>query len=75
MNIMLKVWRRRYPQLTPEERDKMFRCRPYESRAHGGNFEEKILKAYAARLKDYGILDLEPDIERNSTDPMAYEIS
>lgn len=55
MEFMRKVWKRRYPELTVEERDTIFRCRPYESRAHPGNFEEKVLAAYEQRLRKFGI--------------------
>jgi len=75
MNFMVKVWRRRYPELTPEERDKMFRCRPYESRAQGGNFEKRILEAYALRLKNFGIPRVPSDIQDGSLEEAPYEAS
>ena len=61
MVFMKEVWKERYPLLSEEQRDKMFRCRPYESRAHGGNFEEKVLTAYAERLRSCGISQIEID--------------
>ena len=57
METMKKIWKIRYPKLTNEQRDRMFRCRASESRAHGGNFEEKILTAYAGRLEQWGLVE------------------
>ena len=70
MEFMRKVWKRRYPELTNKERDTIFRCRPYESRAHAGNFEEKVHAAYEHRLRKFGIpgtIDLSNGNRLNAT--------
>ncbi len=46
-----EIWKRRYPGLTDEERDLMFRCRPYASKAHPNNFQGFVLKSYNERIK------------------------
>jgi len=48
-----EIWRRRYPNFTEEERDLMFRCRPYTSKAHPNNFQEFVLKNYNERVKTF----------------------
>ena len=49
------VWKVRYPELTDEQRDLMFRCRPYVSKAHPGDFQTFVLSEYERRVKMFGI--------------------
>ncbi|MCS7228404.1 MAG: hypothetical protein NZ923_00035 [Candidatus Kryptonium sp.] len=51
MNKWEKIWQKRYPHLTNEERDLMFRCRPYVSKAHPNNFQNFVLTNYEEKLK------------------------
>ena len=57
LRAMERVWARRYPQFDPDTRAKIFRCTKSESRAYVGNFQEKILALYDARLRDHGEID------------------
>lgn len=57
LRTMRRVWAKRYPQFDEETRDRIFRCSKSESRAYVGNYQEKILTLYAARLRQHGILD------------------
>ncbi len=58
MEKMKLIWKKRYQELTDEERDLMFRCRPYASKAHGGNFQTRVLKKYQEKLSRFGISEL-----------------
>jgi hypothetical protein len=49
------VWARRYPEFDTETRMKIFRTTRSESRAYGGNFEQKILSLYRRKLEEQGI--------------------
>ncbi len=51
MNKWKEIWRRRYPNLTDEERDLMFRCRPYVSKAHPNDFQSFVLQNYEKKIK------------------------
>lgn len=51
MDKWKNIWRRRYPNLTEEERDLMFRCRPYASKAHPNNFQGFVLNSYKEKIK------------------------
>lgn len=51
--IMQRVWRKRYPQLDEETRDRILRSTKGESRAYLGDFEEWVLAAYRRNLREY----------------------
>lgn len=51
MNKWKMIWEKRYPNLTDEERDLMFRCRPYVSKAHPNNFQNFVLREYENKIK------------------------
>ena len=53
MNKWQRIWQRRYPNLTEEERDLMFRCRPYASKAHPNNFQNFVLSEYENKLRTF----------------------
>lgn len=53
MEWMRSVWARRYPEFDEQTRTKLFRCTRGESSAYAGNFSDKILALYSARLADY----------------------
>ncbi len=57
LRAMRRVWRKRYPQYDEATRERMFRSTPQESRAYGGDFEDKILALYEQKLREYGIAD------------------
>jgi len=46
-----KIWKVRYPNLGDEERDLMFRCRPYSSKAHPNNFQNFVLTNYDLKVR------------------------
>ncbi len=52
---MEKIWRRRYPQFSDEDRNRLFRCTKSESRAYPGDFQNRILDQYAERLARFGV--------------------
>nr|BCX00100.1 MAG: hypothetical protein KatS3mg041_0146 [Bacteroidota bacterium] len=49
------TWARRYPHLSPEERARRFRSTPFASKAHPEDFQDRILSAYADRLRLWGL--------------------
>ncbi len=49
------IWKRRYPDLPDDKRDALFRVRRHESKAHGPDFQTRILAAHAERCKAAGI--------------------
>ncbi len=51
MNKWKDIWRKRYPSLTEDEMDLMFRCRPYASKAHPNNFQTFVLNNYKMKIK------------------------
>lgn len=55
LRFMEQTWMRRYPQYDEATRRRIFRCTRTESRAYAGNFQEKILDLYTARLREAGI--------------------
>ena len=55
MRAMRRTWARRHPDLDARTREEIFRCAPGESRAYAGNFQGKVLGAYAARLRAHGV--------------------
>jgi hypothetical protein len=54
-----KLWRRRYSNLSEEERNHKFRCDADISTAYGEDYQEKILTQYAHRLRHFGLGGLE----------------
>ncbi len=57
LHAMRRVWRRRYPQLDEETRERIFHSTRQESCAYGGDFQEKILSLYEKKLKEHGVAD------------------
>lgn len=57
LHQMKSVWARRYPEYDEETRERIFRCTKNESRAYGGNFEDKVLAVYEQKMKDHGVSD------------------
>ncbi len=51
--LMRSVWKRRYPQMDSETRDRILRSTKGESRAYLGDFEERVLAAYRQNLREY----------------------
>lgn len=56
MEMMKRVWARRYPTIDDQTRARIFRCTRGESRAFVGNFQDTILALYAERLNRFGLL-------------------
>ncbi len=54
---MKAVWAKRYPDYDDATRNRIFRCTKHESRAYGGNFEDKVLTLYEQRLREFGVGD------------------
>ena len=50
-----RVWKRRYPELSTSRRDTLFRVRKTVSRAHGPDFQTRILSAFEERCSLHGI--------------------
>ncbi len=63
MDLWEKTWKRRYPQLSDNEREFRFRCSPTESRAFGQELGSKILALYNEKLSQFG---LQPPQQMNS---------
>ena len=55
MRGMRREWARRHPELDERTREEIFLCAPGESRAFAGNFQGKVLRAYATRLRAHGV--------------------
>ncbi len=53
MTAMQRIWKERYPEFSDSTREKIFHCSLHESRAYVGNFSERILALYEAKLKEY----------------------
>lgn len=49
------IWKSRYPGLSEQKRQQIFRCEPGISTAYAGDFLTKILDAYNSRLNSYGL--------------------
>lgn len=56
MHSMARIWQRRYPEFDDETRDRIFKCSQHESRAHIGNFQDKVLASYKQRLRNFGLM-------------------
>lgn len=54
---MKGVWASRYPEYDETTRNRIFRCTKCESRAYGGNFEDKVLAIYEQKMRDFGVSD------------------
>jgi hypothetical protein len=59
MDIMARVWRKRYPMFDEMTHQRLFKCKPDESTAHVGNFENKVLISYRERLRSFGLASQE----------------
>jgi hypothetical protein len=57
LQAMRRIWRKRYPQFDDATRDRIFRSTRQESRAYGGNFQDKILSLYEHKLREHGVAD------------------
>ncbi len=53
MRAMRLVWKRRYPDMDDDTRERILRSTKKESRAYLGDFEQKILEAYRNNLREY----------------------
>ncbi len=56
MVTMQEVWKKRYPELDDATRDRILRSTKHESRAYLGDFEARILEAYARNLREYHLV-------------------
>lgn len=52
MRLTLAFWRRKFRHLGPEIFDSALKSRPYLSKHHPQHFQQKVLKAYEARMGD-----------------------
>jgi hypothetical protein len=59
-----QIWKSRYPQFDEETRSRIFKCKPYESRAFVLNFEDKVLQRYEVELKKRNIAVKQIEIQR-----------
>lgn len=50
-----KIWHRRYYVLTPENRERLYRCEEQLSTAYGNDFQPRITQAYKQRLDQFGL--------------------
>ncbi len=50
-----KVWKKRYPEFTDEQRMSLFRCEKDASTSYVGNFLPKIMNQYRMRLEAMGL--------------------
>jgi hypothetical protein len=57
LHAMRRVWHKRYPELDEATRERMYYSTKQESRAYGGDFQEKILALYEQKLKQYAVAD------------------
>lgn len=55
MKKMKGIWKKRYPHLTNEKLDSLFRVRKSVSKAHGPDFETKVMNAYKQKCFDMNI--------------------
>lgn len=60
MRFWQGVWDRRYPELPPEKRDELFRVRKTCSKAHGPDFNTRIMRAYELRRAEFRLAHLTP---------------
>jgi hypothetical protein len=45
------IWEKKYPEYTREEREFQFRSTPFSSKMHPNDFQSKVMREYAARLR------------------------
>lgn len=57
MRFWVNVWKRRYPDLSDEERSRRFAATPHLSTAYGGDTTTVILSRYRERLERFALLD------------------
>ena len=57
MEIMKRVWKKRYPEYDEETRERLFRSTTTESRAYAGNFASKIFSIYEEKLRRYQLVE------------------
>jgi hypothetical protein len=50
-----KLWHRRYCLLSPENRERLYRCEAQLSTAYGNDFQPRITQAYKQRLEQFGL--------------------
>jgi hypothetical protein len=55
MDFWKRVWARRYPDLSDEKRNEIFRCTPDLSTAYHGDYASLILHSYQERLQQFGL--------------------
>ena len=53
MKFWRKIWKQRYPDLSDEKRNELFRSTRFMSTAYGGDFFAKVANAYRERLTSY----------------------
>jgi len=56
MNVMKALWKKRYPQYDTQTQERIFRSNNKESRAFIGNFSDKVLSLYNAKLKENNLM-------------------
>jgi len=59
-----KIWKSRYPQFDEVTRNRIFKCKLYESRAFVLNFEDKVLHRYEVELKKRNVAVKQSEIQR-----------
>jgi hypothetical protein len=55
MNMMIKHWNKKYPNLDETERNHMFKSTLDVSKTHPLNMQKKILHAYDSKLKEFNL--------------------
>jgi hypothetical protein len=53
MNLWKWIWRRRYRELSDQQREQQFRSLPHLSTAYGSDLMRRILDAYESRVLEY----------------------
>ena len=56
MEMMVRVWKKRYPEYDDATRERIFRCSEHESRAYVGNFSDIVMSLYENKLSTYNLL-------------------
>jgi hypothetical protein len=57
MAFWKRIWAQRYPHLSDEKRQEIFRCTPDLSTAYHGDYASRILQSYQERLRRFGLHD------------------
>jgi hypothetical protein len=55
MNRWGRIWKNRYPDLSDEQRNRLFQCHSHISTAFGEDFLDKVLREYNKRLEGFSI--------------------